>query len=51
MATTWQAQGFIVAHFGMGLRIGLEKGDPSKFVGEVKNLAQRAMCFPTLKEE
>lgn len=51
LATAWQAQGSAVAHFGMGFRIGLEKGDLSKFVGEVKNLAQQTVCFPTLKEE
>jgi hypothetical protein len=35
----------------MGSRIGLEKGDLSQFVDEVEDLAQQAMCFPTLNEE
>lgn len=51
LATTLKPQSSVVAHFGMGFRIGLEKGDLSKIVGEVKSLAQQTMCFPTLKQE
>ncbi len=42
---------FLIRLIALRSRVGLKKGDQSKFVDEAEDLAQQSMCFPTPKEE